>query len=486
MGKAVKLIGAAAILLFSAGAAALYWSAGQAQRTYEQSLSGVNDQGVFTARTASYHRGLLGSEAVTVITFNTDGPRYQALARSEPGVPLKDFRLVLASDIAHLPALSSTAGAGLVVTTRLDERDPRQLAWLGKAGIDDVLRLTTRIGMDGASTATLEVKPVTYQAPETGSSLDWGGLRGAFDISEQNRRIRGTLRSSGFTARTGPAQLVMGELRYDLDGRFDAHDFFTGSQSVVIDGLHASTPADTAGLRGDLSIGHLALQGEAHAEESTLSVSSDIRLTDLEASGERIPRFTLRIAADNLGLEPLAGLRDLLESVNTGAGQAAQADALLQSRLQEKLLALLAGRPRVKISELLLETAAGTLQGRVALRLVQPPPADAGMPALFWLTALEGEAHVAIAEPLLNRLAPSGARATLVSGYETQQQPPPPDKELDATAAELVRTQLASLEAQGVLLRQGDEFRTDITLAHGELRINGKPLPSLQADIPTK
>jgi uncharacterized protein YdgA (DUF945 family) len=483
MGKTVKVIGAAALLLFSAGAAALYWSAGHAQRTYEQSLAGINTQGVFTVRTAGYRRGLFGSEAITVVTFNTDGPQYQALVRSEPDTPLKDFRLVLASDIGHLPGLSSApGGTGFVVSTRLDEQDPRQLAWLEKTGLHDILNLTTRVGVDGSSTLTLDVKPVTYQAPETGSSLDWGGLQGTFAIGGQNRSIRGTMRSSGFTARTGPAQAVMGELRYDLDGRFDAHDFFTGSQSVVIDGLRASVPTDEAGPGGDMSIGHLVLQGEAHTDESSLSVSSDIRITDLDAAGERIPRFTLRIAADKLDMAPLAELRDLLASLNTGSGQAAPATPAMQSQIQEKLLAVLAGRPRVQITELLLETGSGALRGNLALRMVQSPPADAGIPALFWLTALEGEAHVAIAEPLLTRLATSGARATLVSGYETQQQSPPPDEELDTATAELVHTRLASLETLGVLLREGNEFRTAVKLAHGELLINGKPLRSLAPD----
>jgi hypothetical protein len=122
------------------------------------------------------------------------------------------------------------------------------------------------------------------------------------------------------------------------------------------------------------------------------------------------------------------------------------------------------------------------LRGNLALRLVQPPPADAVIPPLFWLSALEGEAHVTIAEPLLTLLATSSARATLVAGHEAQKQAPPPDKELDATAAELARTRLASLEKLGVLLRKGKEFSTDITLAHSELLINGKPFQSLATD----
>jgi uncharacterized protein YdgA (DUF945 family) len=482
MSRKVKLIGAAVFLCLSAGAGALYWSGVHAQRTYEQSLSGVNSQGIFNARTASYHRGLLSSEAVTEVTFNTDSPQYQAIVRSEPDTLLKNFRLVLASDIEHLPAPSfADGGADLTITTRLDERDSKQLAWIRKAGLHDVLRLTTRVGVDGNSTVTLDVKPVTYQAPETGASLDWGGLQGKFDIGvgEQNRYIRGTMRSSGFTAHAGLEEVKMDSLHYDLDGHFDVHDFFIGSQSLVIDGLHASTPADAAGPNGAMSFGQLALQGEAHADDASLSVSSDILLTDLNAAGERIPRITLRIAADKLDMAPLAELRDLLASVNTGGGQAAPIDPALQSQIQEKLLAVLAGRPRVRITELLLETGSGTLRGNLALRLVQPPPADAVIPPLFWLSALDGEAHVTIAEPLLTLLATSSARATLVAGYEAQKQAPPPDKNLNAAAAELVRTRLSSLETLGVLLREGNEFRTDITLANSELLINGKPFQSL-------
>lgn len=485
MSRKVKLIGAVVFLLLSAGAGSLYWSGVHAQRTYEQSLSGVNSQGVFNARTASYRRGLLSSEAVTVVTFNTDSPQYQALVRSEPDTLLKNFRLVLASDIEHLPTPSFTSGrADLTITTRLDERDSKQGAWISKAGLHDVLRMTTRVGVDGNSTVTLDVKPMTYQAPETGASLDWGGLQGKFDIGagEQHRHIRGTVRSSGFTAHAGLEQVKMDGLHYNLDGHFDVHDFFIGSQSVVIDDLYANAPADAADPNGVMSFERLTLQGEAHADDASLSVSSDILLTDLNAAGERIPRFTLRIAADKLDMGPLAGLRDLLASANTGGVRPAPIEPVLQSQIQEKLLAVLAGRPQVRITELLLETGSGTLRGNLALRLVQPPPANAVIPPLFWLSALEGEAHVTIAEPLLTLLATSNARATLIAGYEAQKQAPPPDKELDTAAAELARARLSSLETQGVLLREGNEFRTDITLANSELQINGKPFQSLAPD----
>jgi uncharacterized protein YdgA (DUF945 family) len=486
MNRKVKLIGAVVFLSLGAGAAALYWSGVHAQRIYEQSLAGVNSQGVFNARTASYRRGLLSSEAVTEVTFNTGSPQYQSLIRSEPDTLLKNFRLVLASDIEHLPAPSSFAagGADLTITTRLDDRDSRQLAWISKAGLHDVLRMTTRVGVDGNSTVTLDVKPVTYQAPETGDSLDWGGLQGKFDIGvgEQYHQISGTVHSSGFTAHTGLQQVMMDGLRYDLDGHFDIHDFFIGSQSVVIDGLRASPPADAAGP-GAMSLGKLALQGEAHADDASLSVSSNILLTDLNAAGERIPRFTLRVAADKLDMAMLAELRDLLASANTDGGRAAPIDPALQSQIQEKLLAMLEGGPQVRITELLLETGTGDLRGNLALQLVQPPPEDAVIPSLFWLSAIQGEAHVTIAEPLLTRLAISGTRATLVAGYEAQKKAPPSDKELNAAAINLARTRLSSLETLGVLLHEGNAFRTDITLAHRELLINGKPFQSLSPDI---
>ena len=445
MNRKMKLIGAAFFLFLCAVAGGLYWSGVHAQRLYEQSLSSVNSQGVFNAREASYHRGLLRSEAVTEVTFNTGNPQYQAIIRSEPDTLLKDFRLVLASDIEHLPAPAFAAGgAGLNITTRLDERDSKQLTWIRKANLHDALHLTTRVGVDGKSTVTLELTPVTFQAPETGVFIDWGGIQGKFDVGagEPYRHIRGTVRSSGLTARNGLEQIKLDGLDYKLDGYFDIHDFFIGSQSVVIDGLRTVSSTNAAAPNGALSLGQLTLQAEAHADDASLSVSSDILLTDLSAAGDRIPRFTLRIAADRLDMAPLAELRDLLASANTGGARAAPIEPVLQAQIQEKLMAMLAGQPQVHITELLLETGSGILRGNLALRLVQPPPANTVITPLYWLSALKGEAHMTIAEPLLTLLATTGIRATLVAGYEAQKQTPPPDKELDTIAAKLVHTRI--------------------------------------------
>jgi uncharacterized protein YdgA (DUF945 family) len=476
MSKAGKFIAWAAILFTGVGAAVLYWSAGHAQRLYEQSLAEANRNGLFRFQTASYHKGLLRSDAVTVVTVNDANPGLQAMAQPKPGFPLKDFRVVLASDIDHFPALFSAAGPALLVTTRLDERDPRQAAWLAQAGGHDLLHVTTRIGVDGVSTVTLDVKPLTYGAPGADSSFDWGGLQGRFDISDE---IRGTLRSAALTARSGGTRMVMGELRYDLDGRIGAQDFFTGRQSVVIDGLRLNGPAGGATAGQDLSVETFALQGEAHTDAATLSVSSDMQLIDLVANGQRVPRFTLRLAADNLEL------RDLLDAVNTAGARPPRVDPALQSQIEAKLRALLAGRPGMKINELLLDTGSGTLQADLALRLIKAPPPDIEIPALFWLTALDGEAHVTIADSLLTMLATAGARANLLAGYDSKQQPPPADKELDAAADKMVATQLAALEAQGMLLHEGGKYQTHIQLARGQVLINGKPLTTLPAGKPS-
>jgi uncharacterized protein YdgA (DUF945 family) len=55
----------------------------------------------------------------------------------------------------------------------------------------------------------------------------------------------------------------------------------------------------------------------------------------------------------------------------------------------------------------------------------------------------------------------------------------PPEEEMNVAVDELVRSQLASLERQGMLLRDGDSFKTELRLEKGELQINGKSLQAL-------
>jgi hypothetical protein len=77
---------------------------------------------------------------------------------------------------------------------------------------------------------------------------------------------------------------------------------------------------------------------------------------------------------------------------------------------------VLAGQPRIRITELALDTGSGKLQGDLDVQLLELPPGMDVSPQ-FWLTALQGEAQVMVSEQLLIPLATSGARAGLASQY---------------------------------------------------------------------
>mgnify|MGYP001819225994 FL=1 len=478
MGNVMKTILISGVLLIGAGAVFLFWSAGNAQNSYEQSVAEVNNMGVFILETTAYDRELLSSAATTVVSLNTGNPQLQTMVQSDPDFPWDEFQLVLESDIQHLPDLFVADAPVFNIATRLDEQDSRQAEWVREIAELDALRLNTLVRMDGTATVILEVDPISYQSEQDDSSIEWGGLSGTFDISDELEHIKGDMRGSGLSAQADSLLLEIGDLHYRLDGRFGSHDFYTGNQSLVIEGIRFSGPAGDAAEIQDMVVGRVAMRGEAREQDALLSVSSNVELIDIEVADQRVPRFQIGMAVDNLPMEPLAELRDMMQKINSDPVDPIQNSGAMQPQIIPAVRKVLTGQPRIRIEELALDTGAGELHGELDLQLLELPP-DMDVPPQFWLTALQGKARVRVSEPLLIQLATTGARAGLSSQYEAMGQELPPDEEMNAAVDEMVRSQLESLEIQGMLLRDGNSFRADLSLEKGELQINGKSLQTL-------
>jgi uncharacterized protein YdgA (DUF945 family) len=222
----------------------------------------------------------------------------------------------------------------------------------------------------------------------------------------------------------------------------------------------------------ELSALHLATS--TVNEDGALSLSADL------SAALRVPEDTLGLGLTGVSLGLRASGLDAaaLGRLQTTPGPRADGSVLdvgTRAALRDLVAASLPRSPQLHVHDLTLRSSQGDLVAELQLRLGDGRPELAQYPPLALLFALEGEAHASAPQAVLVPLLATRWRAKLneARGLGVLDAT---DAELDARALEKATAELESWVGQGLLRREADRLTLDVTLADGQIMVNGEPL----------
>jgi uncharacterized protein YdgA (DUF945 family) len=480
MGITARSVGIGMAFVLGTGAMGTYLAAKKAERLYDATLAEANRSELLHFSRESYERGLLHSRATTLVTLNRDHVQVRAIQQAYAGKTLPDLRMVLSHEIEHNPVRLLEGAPTFMVVTRLDEQDSGQAQWLERSSATHPLQAVTRVTVNGDSSTTLDFLPLRYRTPDDSLDIDWRGLHGVLNITDHRQQFDALLESPGMHARLGPATLEFGALRMEIDARLGSFDFFTGTEAVTLEGVQIAAP-DAEGEERVTGFGRLVLHGEARENEALLSTRSSVRITEIQADDHRLPLFSVDMAADNIAMEPLAVLREQMIAIRDNPALAEQHALMLRNQIMSRITEMLSSRPRLRVPALVLETEWGGMKGSLDLTTAGAVPRSANPAA--WLQALHGNAYLTVSEDLFDLLATGLTRANLVSQYQAMENSLPPEGDIDAEAAKLVKQQIQLLESRGMVVREGGQIRIEVVIDQGEILINGVPLWAMPVNL---
>lgn len=413
----VLLVALAVIVLISPGLI------GQlAQDNIEKGLSeAANEGGRATVTTESYEKGWFTAEGRYRIVFEEGGLR-EALQAVEPGTPA----IVLTTRIQHglLPLGGFLPGiANAESTAQLDTGTGQTI------DIPGVLR--THVGLGGDATFNYSVDKDNYVLGD-GNELDWDGA----DIEIHTNAaatavsVDGKIRPLQLRNRSGDAMNV-GTIV--IRGKQQRADFGLdiGHGSFDLDRLWARD------VDGETSLEGLHFDSTASLEDEGARFVFRSSVKDMDLPGLADLSYDVEVTLARMDPEVLGRIVASLRNADPQSG--------IYPELEQDALELLSRGALIEASHINVATPQGNLEVAINLDISKQPPGSAPN----WLGVLmASDASVQLSVP-----------AMLVD------------------LAQVASPEMAAMMQMGMLIQDGDNYRTDMRFKKGVFTVNGAPLP---------
>ena len=434
-------------------------------------VSTIDAGGVLSAEVKSFDRGWFGSTARIDLGL---APKYLAQVANlsvagDPGA--LSGRAMIAVDFAHGPVavLDGVHFGWSTMVAHLDPEMPGIAALQQQLGVPYVFEFRGRTGFSGGLAFDADMPPVVL--PVDGARFKFSGavLEGTYAGAafESNARID----SVEFSSPTGT--FALSNLRAATDNQLLSQYVMPGEATLsiervsIVDTTRSATPVFEANKVSVASHSGIDDAGVLMNMQVSYGIDS-MRIEDIE------------VTAAKLGV----GVRNVdvaaLQAYTAAAGDLASSGAVtdpnaMLAALAPQIERALAASPSLTIDPITVRVDGEPFDGRleVATNTARLPPAgtlDFDDPLLV-LGLMNTDAEIRVSKPLAQRLVVLASKMQLAYNDSI-----PPDQ-LQYMAEAQAGLLLVTLVGQGVLVEDGDGYRSAARFADGALTLNGNALP---------
>jgi uncharacterized protein YdgA (DUF945 family) len=348
------------------------------------------------------------------------------------------------------------------MVARLDTEAPGIAELEQTLGVPYVFEFRGKTGFGGGLSFDADVSPFDLPIDEALLKFSGATLDGALGGRELEAELR--VAALDFTSPTGT--FLLNNLRASADNELRSEYVMPGHATLSIEHI-----ALTDAFRGGMPVFETA--NFRAVSDTTLDPSGallDMRvaygLDSMRVAESEVTNAALELSMHNVDVAALEAYGATVSDVDT-------TDVL--AALGPQLERALRAGPSLTLDPIRFELDAEPFEGRVELstntaRLPQAGTLDLDNP-LFILGLLNTDAEVRLSKALAQNIA------TLVAKTQLDNDGSVPADEIDYLAEAQAGLTLTLLVGQGVLVEDGDDYRSSFMLADGALTLNGNPLP---------
>jgi uncharacterized protein YdgA (DUF945 family) len=421
----------------------------------ERELQAIQQTPYLTITDRQYHRGIYSS--TEDVTYGLAGPLAEAKRALPSGATLQSLRFTLHSLIHHgpLPQLRTIAFATIDSEPVLPPELRTQLdAPLGRK---PVLSIHTRVGLRGGYASTLSSPAFDVQLQDAGT-FQSKGLTGTNSATRDLASFNGNFNLKGLSLADEKSQVELEDLHVDLSMRraYTTLNVGTFNLALAHAQVHTTTPARSWSMR------NVAVATTTSRSGDYISSGGVISAANLQVGPFTATQVGYQLAMNHLYGPALEKLTDDIRQASRNAG-APGADL---SRARQNLMDILgknggdilAREPVFEIShlgfvmpegEFRITAKVNVLPGLKPEDFAQSGPAGVADLIQHLDVTADVRMDVALAEKLLEG-----------------------NSNHDSMTA-----QIAGLERQGVLKRDGAALTSHLVFKDGKLTVNGQAFP---------
>jgi len=479
------------VLLFIVGwAGATYVVSDRVEKQYFGLLKQYRQWGPVTLTNQSYQRGFLSTRAETLVEMTV--PKAGSEEGQEPTT--ETLQMVLEHTMHHGP-LSFGGPPGHVsfspALATVETRLVRVVTGDGDQAFENLLQEIpelkesvsfARVGFDGATNGLLQIPP--FEKRDDDGQFLWGGVTFTTEYAPRAKTLVGTFDMPRMEFRKAG-----GGMRWSgIHGQFDLVEafpmLFVGTSKMVFGPMAVTQSKQPEGESTVFELQEIELASDSRCEGTLVHINQTMKLDGASFDGKVYGPLLFDVEMKNLDGQVLSDFQQQIQSVYR------EADSFMPEVLVAKVLPmygelftkLLAGNPELNVKRLYVATPMGEAEGTFRLKLAGLQGVDPQDPAALMkcLQHIDSAADAAVDESLVRGILVSSLKSSLQKAGDGTARQPVGDKEIEGMVDQQLAGQLEALVAQHFIVREGKKIKSSATFNHGELVVNGQPMPVFQ------
>ena len=494
------------------------------ERTIKKNLAVVNQSNGLKIKIVSYGRAWFTSKAV----FNWQLHLPERQVKDDNGqvtmIAAQDYTVDMPVVIYHGPIIYSDQGvkfglgyahSDVKLPSTYDEKFTSTFT---SDSMKPELDLSLFVNYFNKSQLHIGIPTFKLTTKDSGDQFQWNGLTSDMSISSNLDNIDGHLALDGGSFSKNKTKATLSQLTSDYNLSQNDMGLYLGQASLTLAAFNLSDNEQSL-----LDVEQINIQSSSDIKEGLFNSHLKTSLTKMSSRDKQYGPAILEMSLENLDAQVLADINAAANKVQQGT----------DAQKQQALLALIPQLPKLlnkgakfEVSKLNIVVPEGDIAGDLSLSF---PEGGAGNP-LQMMQKLEGHATLSLPTTVLKALMVTSAKQQLLSEPSLQQamvqqmktndasaqpvsaptpqspqasdvnneqakatktgpaagatqQPlvnadqsktPPTAADIEQQANDQADQRLAKMKALGLLSLQGTAYRVELSLAAGQLTVNGK------------
>jgi uncharacterized protein YdgA (DUF945 family) len=430
----------------------------------------------------SYKRGLFSSTQNSTIEFHFAGskdctPKAKPLGGADgeaPALSIDEANAILAAQdrslqfqvinhIQHGPVPGIAGIAAAKIETEL-VIEPQTLVELKKIfGEKKFLEITTILNYGGGGKFTVSSPAVVTNFGSVQSKADWKGVKLELGFDADYKKIHVDLNAPGLDANSpnGRSSIKMGALKIagDVERAFPNSLLFLGKSMASLDSLDIVN-GEANGV--DFGMKNIAIESNTLNKNDFIDTSLKFGIGKIKVAKAELSDFHYDYSLTHLHAASISQFFKDISAIDECKPNPENLVAMMD-KWKKLGVEILKNEPVLSLDRLSVASKTGEFKATGKLKFVGATVEDfENMQAL--MLKLEATLDVAMAEAIIGEI---------IEGAQT-------DPQARAAAMNAINAQIAEMEKQTYIKRDGKTLKSQLIWRAGKAQVNGKAFPAVQ------
>lgn len=450
-----------------------YWFGMRAEQTYNEITEDYSASEHLTIVERDYQRGWLDSKAKTAFVLKNGDDELINIEQRDTiyhgPIPLK---LLLEGESSLKPVMA-------VLESRVSLMPVKESAYSEIIKQLPPARMVTTLSLDGRGTTKIHMPGMNTESGAKGERLEWSGLEGMIDFSQDLREVVSELHSGGLELDGSDLKLSVKEIEghSKLSYKTEGYKYPTGKAAFTVKEITVQNVDEESGEEENIAIEDIEISGSSEVKAGVMDSTHSLGFREFEVGGYKYGPGVYELAIRNIDIASWTQLEGVMKE-SRERKQTEESRERFMDELVKVLPGLIRKSPEIELVKLSISTDRGSLDGHAVISVDGSNLDDPELATnpLFLITAVKASAEVSVSKTLLESALTDYKKEEISNGYSESGKEPPREEELRNIAEKEANEVIKGLIDQNILTPKGENYDVTASYELGQVILNGQTL----------